>query len=248
MAMQTGRSVLSWDRLVFWSGLAAFVALALVAATKGDLEAGMVALGFGLSWSLLRFRGGRLGVLGIGFLSAITLFFMVTAAVTNARSGSPVGAVLLSGGLAAIAFAGLASAIGALVIGALANRKRATGDRRSLWFVPVAALLLFLGLWTFSLVASDPIGPAADAALTAKNVAFSNAALSVAAGEVTVAFTNQDLFWHTFTIESLGVDLAVPVGATRSVTFDVEPGTYEFKCRIPGHPEAGMVGTLTVAR
>jgi len=30
------------------------------------------------------------------------------------------------------------------------------------------------------------------------------------------------------------------------VTFSAEPGTYEFKCRIPGHPEAGMVGTLTV--
>ena len=243
MALQTRRTVLTWERLVFWSGLAAFVALALVAATRGDLEAGMVALGFGLSWGLLRFRGGLLGKLGIGFLSAITLFFMVTAAVTNARSGSLAGAVLLSSGLAAIAFTGLASAAGAL-----ANRARAVDAPRSAWLVPVTSLLLFIGLWAFSLMSADPTGPAADASLEAKNVAFSNIAISVVAGEVTVAFTNRDLFWHTFTIESLGVDLAVPVGATRSITFEVEPGTYEFKCRIPGHPEAGMVGTLTAAR
>jgi hypothetical protein len=73
----------------------------------------------------------------------------------------------------------------------------------------------------------------------AENVAFSDSDLSIAAGVVTVSLSNKDLFWHTFTIESLGVHLAVPVGATRSATFAVEPGTYHFECRIPGHVDAG---------
>ena len=232
---------LSWPRLLFYSGLAAFVALSVFAVTNGDLEAAMVAVGFGLSLGLLRFRGGGLGRVGIGLLSAIMFFFMLTAAVTNVRSGSPVGAVLLSGGLASIAFAGLVSAIGVQ-----ANREPTTGDDRSPWYLAGASIVLFLGLWGWSLASSDPTEPAADATLVAKNVAFSSSSLSMSSGDVTLSLANQDLFWHTFTIDSLGVDLPVPVGATRSVTFTVAPGTYEFECRIPGHPEAGMVGTLTV--
>jgi hypothetical protein len=75
-----------------------------------------------------------------------------------------------------------------------------------------ASLLLFVGLWGWSFASSGPTVPTADAALVADNVAFSISDLSIAAGEVTVSLANQDLFWHTFTIESLEVDLAVPVG------------------------------------
>ena len=233
---------LTWDRLLLWSGLAALVVLGGVAATRGDLEAGMVAAGFAISSGLLRFRRGSLGRIGIGLLSALTLFFMLTAAITNGAAGSPQSAVLLSSGLAAVTFAGLVSAIGSLV-----GRKKETGDRSGPGYVALASVLLFVGLWGWSLVGSEPAAPAPDASLVAKNVSFSESVLSVAAGEVTVAMSNQDLFWHTFTIDSLGVDLPVPVGATRSVTFEVEPGSYEFKCRIPGHPEAGMVGTISVS-
>lgn len=242
MAKTGRRPGLSWERLLSFSGLAALAALTVVAVAIGDLEAGAVAVGFGLSLGLLRFRGGLLGKLGIGLLSAITLFFMLTAAVTNVRSGSPVGAVLLSGGLAAIVLTGLVSATVAL-----ANRKGATEAARFPWYLAGTSLLLFIGLWGWSVASNGPTGPAADAVLVAENVAYSDSDLSIAAGVVTVSLSNKDLFWHTFTIESLGVDLPVPVGATRSVTFAVEPGTYQFECRIPGHPEAGMIGTLTVS-
>ena len=63
---------------------------------------------------------------------------------------------------------------------------------------------------------------------------------------MTVSLANHDLFWHTFTIERLGVNLDVPVGGSRSVTFTAALGTYTFICRIPGHAAAGMRGTLTV--
>jgi plastocyanin len=63
---------------------------------------------------------------------------------------------------------------------------------------------------------------------------------------VTVSLANHDLFWHTFTIERLGVNLDVPVGGTRTVTFTAAAGTYKFICTIPGHAAAGMRGTLIV--
>jgi plastocyanin len=40
--------------------------------------------------------------------------------------------------------------------------------------------------------------------------------------------------------------LDVPVGGERRITFSAEPGSYEFYCRVPGHRQAGMVGTLRV--
>jgi uncharacterized cupredoxin-like copper-binding protein len=52
---------------------------------------------------------------------------------------------------------------------------------------------------------------------------------------------------HTFTIDELGVDLNVPMGAERSVTFNAPAGEYRFYCGIPGHETIGMYGILTVA-
>jgi plastocyanin len=82
--------------------------------------------------------------------------------------------------------------------------------------------------------------------LRASRTAFATTSLGAHPGPVTVSLTNHDLFWHTFTIESLGVNVDVPVGGTRSVTFTAAPGTYTFTCAIPGHAAAGMRGTLVV--
>ena len=65
-------------------------------------------------------------------------------------------------------------------------------------------------------------------------------------GKVTIAVRNRDLFWHTFTVDALKLDLKVPVGRLRTATVDARPGTYRFYCRIPGHTSLGMRGTLTV--
>jgi|SRR5579859_144122 len=41
--------------------------------------------------------------------------------------------------------------------------------------------------------------------------------------------------------------VAVPMGTTGKLQFTAsKPGTYEFYCTVPGHKEAGMVGTLVV--
>jgi plastocyanin len=79
-----------------------------------------------------------------------------------------------------------------------------------------------------------------------RNVAFDPTALTAPAGKVTVAMRNRDLFWHTFTVDALALDLRVPVGRLRAATIDARPGTYRFYCGIPGHATLGMRGTLTV--
>lgn len=81
--------------------------------------------------------------------------------------------------------------------------------------------------------------------MTTAQLAFDPDSFVVEDGEITVSVTNNDPFWHTFTIDELGVDLAVPVRAQRAVTFDAPPGNYPFYCRIPGH-EVPMTGTLGV--
>jgi len=61
---------------------------------------------------------------------------------------------------------------------------------------------------------------------------------------VAVFVDNQDTTLHTFTVEEFGVDLEIPAGESARITFDAEPGTYEFFCR-PHQPD--MSGTLEVS-
>jgi hypothetical protein len=44
----------------------------------------------------------------------------------------------------------------------------------------------------------------------------------------TVAGVLYDLFWHTFTIDELDVDLEAPLGGTREATFTAPPGPTGF--------------------
>jgi hypothetical protein len=55
-------------------------------------------------------------------------------------------------------------------------------------------------------------------AIESRNDAFSTTSLTTPRGQVTVVLTNHDLFWHTFTIDELHVDLEAPMGGTREVT------------------------------
>jgi uncharacterized cupredoxin-like copper-binding protein len=54
---------------------------------------------------------------------------------------------------------------------------------------------------------------------------------------------------HAVAIEGDGVQESGPIvaaGKTSTVTARLKPGTYTFYCPVPGHRQAGMVGTLTV--
>jgi plastocyanin len=65
--------------------------------------------------------------------------------------------------------------------------------------------------------------------------------------DVTVVFKNTGVLPHNFSIDELGVDSGdLNGGESASLTINAGPGTYQFYCDVPGHKDAGMVGTLTV--
>jgi plastocyanin len=77
-------------------------------------------------------------------------------------------------------------------------------------------------------------------------------ALTLAAGSHTFDAFNDGTIAHAFALEGEGISAAtsgasIAVGASESLTVDLAPGTYEIYCPIPGHKEAGMVGTLAVS-
>jgi plastocyanin len=92
---------------------------------------------------------------------------------------------------------------------------------------------------------STPLELAADPTA----LAFDKTELTAKAGEVTIDFDNPPAIPHNVVIEEGGEELAgfEPITeAEEELKADLEAGTYEFICSVPGHAEAGMKGTLTV--
>ena len=100
-----------------------------------------------------------------------------------------------------------------------------------------------------------PAAPAAPASaaitkldVTAKEFAFSPAKLTMdKPGQLMVNLTNAGVVEHDVTITGItGKAYAAP-GGKGSATFELpKAGTYQVICSIPGHKEAGMLGTLVV--
>jgi plastocyanin len=211
--------------------LVAFVALLAVGIVLRDIEAIVFSTIVFVGIMLLPFRNGVLGRIVLALICADVAFWMLPAAFSNVRHHDELAFVAVPVGLGALAVAGLLAAAGLKYL-----------------VVPLALLVLAVGAVAYSQVASgDEIrGRAGDLAVSAKNVRFSPETLAAKNGEVVVRLKNKDLFWHTVTIDALGLDLRVPVGATRRASFEAPAGRYEFYCAIPGHKQAGMKGTLRV--
>jgi plastocyanin len=80
-------------------------------------------------------------------------------------------------------------------------------------------------------------------------LAFDKDTLDAPAGTVTIELTNDSSVPHNVEVEGNGVEEEsdTVTGESTSLTVDLEPGTYDFYCAVPGHREAGMEGTLTVS-
>ena len=65
--------------------------------------------------------------------------------------------------------------------------------------------------------------------------------------DVQATFTNSGALPHNFTCPDLNLKTEdVAPGNSATITINAPAGSYKFDCSIPGHADAGMVGTLTV--
>jgi plastocyanin len=233
-------SGLGWRELLVW--LAITVPVVLIA--------GMVALGevipplilfavIFLVGAFLARRPGKAGPILLGIVAFVTVGlnapFTVPAFVVPASTVD-----FLLGTVSTIA--GIATLIAA--IGALRSERSGAAPRAVALGV-VGLIVLMIGVAVVARITyAEPVAASGDIRLTTQDIEFAPATISADAGAVTVFVTNQDPTLHTFTIEELGVDLQIPGGSDARITFDADPGTYEFVCT--PHEGMGMIGTLKV--
>jgi plastocyanin len=86
-------------------------------------------------------------------------------------------------------------------------------------------------------------GGSVDADITADDYAFAPAELEVAAGSELSVGNASPGTPHTFTVDGTDLDVELDPMAIEVVAIELEPGTYDFRCRL----HASMTGTLTVA-
>jgi plastocyanin len=235
-----------WRALLFWAAFGDMVVLLLVGIAHLDQEAlsfaGFFLVGLGILFFISRTGWILPGILGLLFLDVE--FWMLTASVSNLRNHEPVLFILEPLALSALSLAGVIAAAASIV-----TRRQAEAGKRAAPLVGLAAVAAFIVAFAaaaaFGWGKEQTRGPD-DLVVTMHNVAYSTTSLKPRSGQVTVYVNNEDLFWHTFTIDQLGVDLQVPVGSHHRVTFTGAPATYTYYCRIPGHLAAGMKGTITI--
>ena len=228
----------TWRGTARSAGVALAGLLGLAAVALRDAEAAAMAIGVALAVVLSGRGKGRLGALGAGVISANVAFWMTSGAVSNLMHGASVFATALPALLSVAALATLAATV--------AWRVKA-GDGGARPFTVIASVVAIAALVVS--VAAHGRGVSersGDLTLVAEHVHFSATKLTASSQHVAVYVTNKDLFWHTFTIDALHVDLGIPVGAHRRIVFDARAGAYRFACKIPGHEQAGMKGTLIV--
>jgi len=244
-AQQQAVAGITWRHLLRYAAIADLVVMAVAGIALRDKEAVGFAVAIFIGLVFLRIRSGIAGIVMIGVLSLDAVVFMLPAAASNSLHKGGFTDLLIPLSIAVISLSGLLASVGSLI-----RHRRPTSDAHAAGLAGQAAIAVFI----VALIAGSVSQRAAkseaprtgDIRIGMRNTAFLEKTLDVPRGNVTVAVSNHDLFWHTFTIDALHVNVDVPIGADRRVTFNAPPGRYEFYCRVPGHRSAGMKGTLTV--
>lgn len=107
---------------------------------------------------------------------------------------------------------------------------------------------------TQAMTSTIPAAPAATS-LTVQadpdgGLAFVEESLTAPAGPVAFTLANESSVPHNIAVEGGGIDAGpsetIQGGGTAELVVDLPAGEYEYYCDVPGHREAGMVGSLTV--
>jgi plastocyanin len=245
---------LSWRRLLVVVAVVEVVLLAVMVVARGDLLALALAaiIGVGLGLWLGRDRlparrwlgTGLPGLIVLGLVFADIAAYTVTGALSNLLSREALLDLATPAALAVLSLVGLAATAGA----GWTREDPGAGSRAAGWTAGMG-LLAFAAMLVVGAAGGTraPQAPAPSAlTLNTVNMAYSATELRAQAGVITLRLSNSDLFWHTFTVDALGVNVQAPVGGEREVVFTAAPGVYAFYCAIPGHALIGMTGTLTV--
>lgn len=239
-AASAGSGRMSWPTLLRAATIAAIVNVVLINVFSGEVIPPLLV--FGVIWigALVWFRRATKGpaiLLLVSFVAMIALSapFTFPSLAVPASAGDFILNVL---GLLA-ALTGIVAAV-QVIRGQVAPVPAA----RSLG---LAAVVLFVLGSVFAVYSAatydDAVMQEGDIELVAKDIAFEETSLESDGGEVSVFVDNEDATLHTFTIDELDVSLDVPASKSARVTFDAEPGEYEFFCQ--PHKDT-MKGTLTV--
>jgi plastocyanin len=243
-APRIGSGLAGWRRLVVVAALANAVVLFGYGLTRGDREALVFGVIMLVGVGLLRVGTGLVGLLVLAALFVNIEFWMFPAANGNATYRAGLVDLLVPASLVAFSLAGFIGAVAAVVH--LRDPAAGRGAAGPTGILAVVFIFASLGLVWAMTDAETVVVPEGALEVQTINVSFVPDTLRAGGGQVTVAVRNRDLFWHTVTIDRLGVDVRVPVGGLRTASFEAEPGTYSYYCRIPAHEILGMRGTLTV--
>ncbi len=89
-----------------------------------------------------------------------------------------------------------------------------------------------------------PTSPSFD--VSATEMKFDPDAVAVEAGEVSVTLTNDGSVQHDLRIDGAEFFVEAGPGESTDGTADLDKGSYQFFCTVPGHRDAGMEGVLEV--
>ena len=171
-----------------------------------------------LGLSRASFPGGRRGQGAVVGISVLLAAIAIGTAIGTASTEKPEKKKVVEAG--------------AVKPAAVAPKAAATGGTAAPATRPAAAAPLAL--------AADPSGA----------LKYDKKALNAKAGKVTIAFTNASQVGHDVTIAKGPTKLAgtnVITNSKAAVSVTLKPGAYVFYCSVPGHRQAGMQGSLTVA-
>jgi plastocyanin len=241
------RTDAGWSNLLLWTAIVVAILQAIVGIAHVDREALAFAVLFAIGVVVLwrakqRRRVYAATVVILGLLFADVAFWMITATWSNARNHEQLLYIVEPLALACASAAGLIAVAGQLID----RRGRAQTGPAIVTIGAVATFVVCLGAAAVAGWGKEQMQGPSDLVLKIHNTAYSSANINATSRQVTLYVTNDDLFWHTVTIDQLGVELPLPVGSHRRITFTAPSGIYTFYCRIPGHRQAGMVGTITL--
>jgi len=128
--------------------------------------------------------------------------------------------------------------------------RRPRASRAALALFSIAGVLGACGGGSNASAESLAPVPSGVVAVEAKEYAFTPSAITVPAGAVTLSIRNLGSQEHEFVILKGDavvdeVDGIVP-GLTKNATVTLAAGEYTFLCKLNGHDQLGMKGTLTV--